>query len=150
MEFIKKICLLFITAILGVVGYVLVSKHCKMSESGSVVIQGNPFKASTWKKVGGDFNAPKQGANNTACSKNSQCNSNHCIAGMCQPATTAMCNKHSDCQKDEYCQSGKCHNKVQKGEWCETKGFGDNEVINASCITGNCARNVNGDAWKCS
>lgn len=149
MENIKKIGLVLVAAILGVAGYVLVSKHCKMSESGSVVIQGNPFKASTWKKVGGDFGAPKQGANNTACSKNSQCNSNHCIAGMCQPATTAMCSKHSDCQKDEYCMSARCHNKVQRGDFCEEIGGDDSKPMHASCITGNC----NGDyysGWTCS
>lgn len=151
MEFIKKICFVLIVVTLGAIGYMLINKNHKISEPENVAIQKNIFKkagkdisnagkkagkgiSDAGKEVGGALDAPKQGANNTACSKNSQCNSNHCIAGMCQPATTAMCTKHSDCQKDEYCNAAKCHNKKNNGE-SAAKGYGDH-IIDASCKSG--------------
>lgn len=106
MEFMKKICLLFIAAALALLGLMAYNNYRNMSTSKNVAVQGwNPTKSSDWKK-----------ANFTnSCGKSADCKSDEwCSASQCKKKK----NYGAFCDHKSECQSGKCNKNNAGSTMC--------------------------------
>ena len=104
----------------------------------------DPTSADSWKKVGGVFDAPKEGANGFICDSNSDCDSHACVASRCH----SKLKKGDDCSNDGQCKNGlycsghagnmfsaKCASQKANGADCQS---------DSACKSGKCEGHTSG------